>query len=312
MKSRSRKRGFTLVELLVVISIIALLLAIIIPSMNKARETAKRVVCSNQLKEVARAISMYADVYNNWLPFYGGYDPSFTGLDAPDYRYVCQEGGATACPKDEEHPYAVFRANELWCPGADTTKPPYPLKLGCLYAQGIITDPRIFYCPSNKEEQYMYNSYVHPAPPNTSFQWGTLDQEFNVRMKMNAWVRTGYTYFPVDGTIPRINFEASTSALLAPRYTARRFDKLSPSIPYIADVLWFRRTMSHKTKDTYAVNAAFKDTHVVFCNDQRMFSDNARVDVQQLWRQWDPDAPEFTGKVKFNFFYYNFLKKIQP
>ena len=64
MESRSKKRGFTLVELLVVISIIALLLAIIIPSMNKARETAKRVICSNQLKENARAIAIYADAYD--------------------------------------------------------------------------------------------------------------------------------------------------------------------------------------------------------------------------------------------------------
>ncbi|OQA00587.1 MAG: putative major pilin subunit [Planctomycetes bacterium ADurb.Bin401] len=43
-------KGFTLVELLVVVSIIAILLAILIPSLQKARETAKRIMCSNHLK----------------------------------------------------------------------------------------------------------------------------------------------------------------------------------------------------------------------------------------------------------------------
>ena len=187
MKSRSRKKGFTLVELLVVISIIALLLAIIIPSMNKARETAKRVICSNQEKEIARAISMYADAYNGWLPFYGGWDPTF------DPPYNCVDTGTIGCPRDESHPYAAFRANEQWCQNGDVTKP-YPMKLGCLVAKGIITVPKMFYCPGNKEEQYQFESYYHPKP------WGSLPQDFNVRASMNQWVRVSYTYFPVDPT----------------------------------------------------------------------------------------------------------------
>ena len=60
-----------------------------------------------------------------------------------------------------------------------------------------------------QEQQYQYESYVNPAPPNTSYEWGTLPQKFNADNKMNQWVRIGYTYFPVDGTVPRKNFEAS-------------------------------------------------------------------------------------------------------
>ena len=73
MKSRSRKRGFTLVELLVVISIVAIMPAIIAPSLNRCRGSSKRVICANRLKENARGIAMYADAYNGWLPFYGGW-----------------------------------------------------------------------------------------------------------------------------------------------------------------------------------------------------------------------------------------------
>jgi prepilin-type N-terminal cleavage/methylation domain-containing protein/prepilin-type processing-associated H-X9-DG protein len=53
--------GFTLVELLVVISIIALLMAILMPAMNRAREQARRVVCANHLKTLALGDQMYTD-----------------------------------------------------------------------------------------------------------------------------------------------------------------------------------------------------------------------------------------------------------
>jgi prepilin-type N-terminal cleavage/methylation domain-containing protein/prepilin-type processing-associated H-X9-DG protein len=57
-------KGFTLVELLVVISIIAILLAVLIPSLNKARELGRRVVCMNNLKSLGTANAVYANQYN--------------------------------------------------------------------------------------------------------------------------------------------------------------------------------------------------------------------------------------------------------
>ena len=60
--------AFTLVELLVVISIIALLLAILMPSMQKAREQAKRVVCANNMRQLTLGFMMYADSYKGKLP----------------------------------------------------------------------------------------------------------------------------------------------------------------------------------------------------------------------------------------------------
>ncbi|MHC4693082.1 MAG: type II secretion system protein, partial [Planctomycetota bacterium] len=57
----SKRRGFTLVELLVVIAIIALLMAILMPALNRARELGRRSVCLGNLKQLALAWVMYAD-----------------------------------------------------------------------------------------------------------------------------------------------------------------------------------------------------------------------------------------------------------
>jgi prepilin-type N-terminal cleavage/methylation domain-containing protein len=56
-----KRRGFTLIELLVVIAIIALLMAILMPALNRARELGRRIVCGGNLKQLALAWVMYAD-----------------------------------------------------------------------------------------------------------------------------------------------------------------------------------------------------------------------------------------------------------
>ena len=81
---KKARNGFTLIELLVVIAVIAVLMAILMPALNRAREQGKRAACLSNLKQLMLAWNMYADDNDNKIV--GG---STTGLNS---SWVCWPG----------------------------------------------------------------------------------------------------------------------------------------------------------------------------------------------------------------------------
>lgn len=100
----SSRRGFTLVELLVVIGIIALLISILLPALNKARESANTVQCLSNLRQVGLSMQMYLDGSKGSFPRYNSLLPNGKWYERLLESKTLATDKMLFCPKREPNP----------------------------------------------------------------------------------------------------------------------------------------------------------------------------------------------------------------
>ena len=122
-----KRSAFTLIELLVVVAIIVALLAILLPSMNRALEISNRAVCGSNNRQIGAGMLAYASNEVGRVPL----------------GYVDGNMGS--------HYHMIW----AW------TTPHRFLMMGTLYGSGIIEDGKVFYCPSQTADHFAYDTPVN-------------------------------------------------------------------------------------------------------------------------------------------------------
>jgi prepilin-type N-terminal cleavage/methylation domain-containing protein/prepilin-type processing-associated H-X9-DG protein len=120
--------GFTLVELLVVVGIIAVLISVLLPAMAKARDAARKTACLSNLRQVHQLVAMYANEYKDRVPV--GYRGN------KQFNSMIYSGTAGR--------FVLF---------------------GLVRTAGYMPDPNVYYCPAENDPRSILGSDVNPWPP---------------------------------------------------------------------------------------------------------------------------------------------------
>jgi prepilin-type N-terminal cleavage/methylation domain-containing protein len=230
-----RKGGFTLVELLVVIGIIAILIGVLLPALNKARVQAILTKCQSNLRQIGQATMMYCQDNGGYLP---------------EVYYDSGAPYTSPKPGDVYQPfYFYFVKNHV------QYTPDNCFQLGRLYATGYLKDGRVCYCPAADDNEY--------------FGWDIMNTSPNLwPTDKNTTYRAGYDFNPYYNLI-------STGAPGAPWPEHQAFAKIAKfpkNFLLSVDTIYDSTHVEHIGQGQIpSWNVLFVDGHVQNVTSQRVF-----------------------------------------
>jgi prepilin-type N-terminal cleavage/methylation domain-containing protein/prepilin-type processing-associated H-X9-DG protein len=190
-----RRRGFTLVELLVVIAIIAILIGLLLPAVQKVRESAARTQCQNNLKQIGLALHGFHDAHKHFPP--SGY--TMVGPGNPAGKFVGWR--PLILPYLEQTQLQkLFDFNFHWWEGPNLSAATFPVPL--------------FVCPSAPEHDTVTSAVAKPPRPALTFAIPPAPTDYEAIMGVWSCVDPAlYSSFDVSRSIMYRNSAVKMSTI---------------------------------------------------------------------------------------------------
>lgn len=248
---RSGRAGFTLIEVLVVVAIIALLVSILLPSLNKAREASRRSVCLSNLHQQGVAMVPYAQDHKGQLPQRGS------------FSYYIAENPAN-------HIFSGYVADR-------DRNSKVPINNGKLYGRYSGKGLNLFYCPSLSKEYAMDPEYgIHTfLDKNVRLTFGGYGYAAPVRQSVKGKSPTPSPSTGVKGPYPQEIWDDMYTSWVEDRRLGLRYKDANPNWnpprqqALLSDCLVGNGKLLHQG----GVSALFSDLHAKFIKDRMMGED---------------------------------------